>query len=72
MQGKIDEVVALGCYVGKLCVRFHTTHESSHVLDLLITRKDCDFSLGPPIANYYMSDHSFVKCTINVENQSWK
>ena len=46
---------------------FIQTHESGHALDLLITRKDCDFSLGPPIADYYISDHSFVKCTINVE-----
>eukprot|EP00795_Rhopilema_esculentum_P016057 gene16057-7404_t len=45
---------------------FIQTHESGHALDLLITRKDCDFSLGSPITDFYISDLSFVKCTINV------
>lgn len=45
---------------------FMQTHESGHALDLLITRRGCDFSIGLPVANYYISDHSFVKCTINV------
>ena len=42
------------------------THESGHVLDLFITRKDCDFSLGLPVAEYYISDHSFVLCDLSV------
>ena len=45
---------------------FIQTHESGHALDLLVAKKDCDFSLGSPITDFYISDHSFVKRTINV------
>ncbi len=45
---------------------FIPTHESGHALDLFITRKGCDFSLGVPVADYYISDHSFVTCDISV------
>ena len=45
---------------------FYSHHESCRFLDLFITRKDCDFSLGLPVAEYYISDHSFVLCDLLV------
>ena len=42
------------------------THESGHVLHLFITRKNCDFSLGLPVAEYDILDHSFLLCNLLV------
>ncbi len=45
---------------------FIQTHEDGHALDLVITRKHCDFTCGVPVADCYISDHSFVKCSLSV------
>ncbi len=41
---------------------FFQTHESGHALDLLITRSSDGITIKQPIADCYISDHSFVKC----------
>ena len=47
---------------------FTQIHKSGHALDLSITRKNCDFSILPPITNHHIKDHSLVKRAINHAN----
>ena len=36
------------------------THNKGNTLDLIITRKDCDFEVHDARASFFISDHSFV------------
>ncbi len=41
---------------------FFQTHESGHALDLVITSSTDGVKIENPLANCYISDHSFVRC----------
>lgn len=38
------------------------THESGHILDLIISRNSCDIIIDEPQSDYYISDHFSVLC----------
>ena len=46
------------------------THRDGHTLDLIITRGNDSVILTEPSADYFVSDHSFVVCTIDIQRPS--
>lgn len=40
------------------------THVSGHTLDLIISRKGDKTDISEPVTDYFISDHSFVTCSI--------
>ena len=46
------------------------THESGHILDLIITRSNNDITVSSPKAALALSDHFFIECNLNIPRPS--
>lgn len=47
------------------------THESGHILDLIITRQDGKLVATEPKIDYFISDHAFIHCELSINKTSY-
>ena len=63
-QLKMNDILTSFGLIQHVC---SPTHQSGHILDLILTRNCGDLELSSPNPGYFISDHCFLNTTVNLQ-----